>query len=424
MKFYLDPRRGKDGKHSIIIRGRDSFGKQYRIFLTSVFEEAKTEKANWNQKAQKVKGNPTLGETLKKIKSVVQTHVMKQQILNPAYNIPDAWTELYIKKPEKEKDTFPQKILAAIPVYKAFYRGKKSHGYLRILDQLKTDLEGWNPDIVFSKLNFLTLESFKSYLLSPDRKLKKIKAKPLSSATIYGRVKFLRELSTLAMRHGVLVDQSIFDYKVKYIHRSGGFALTYQELMKVYHYQSDNKTRMIARDYFLFEAFTGIRNSDCQDLRNGNIYSDYIQYFDQKNNDKAKTVTRHKLNDYIIKKYHKKDKPDNFLLPRIAQGTVNGELKFIARELKLDRLIPFNGELQPIHRHLSTHDGRHSYATLLNRLGIPQDYTKEELGHSQGITFGTYVHRDDRFQMIAGAIKDLSIEVNQETEIRKLQKAV
>jgi integrase len=434
MKFYLDPRPSKDGKQAIVIRGRYLSGKPYRFFVTSVFKEARIKAADWKQKDQKVMGNPKLGETLKKIKTVLEQQVLTQKVLNPSYDIPDAWKDLYETKSEKEKEVFPQKVIAAIPIYKEYFKGKKSHDYLRILDQLHIDLSGWNPDITFSKLNFLSLENFKEYLMSDKRKIppkklrsgkiKHMEAKPLESSTIYSRFKYLRELSTLAQRHGLPVDPAVFDYKVKYIHRSGGFALTYQELMKVFHYESENKTRMAARDYFLMEAFTGIRNSDCQALRNANVHQYFIEYSDQKNDGKIKTVTRHKLNNAIIKRHYNAKNPNDFLLPQIAQGTINIELKFIARELKLNRLISRKGELRPLYKCLATHSGRHSYATLLNQIGVPHDYIQEEIGHSQGLTFGTYTHRYDRYEVISEAINALPLVVENENEIRKLRKVV
>lgn len=448
MNFYLEPRKGKDGKHAIVIRGRDSFGKQYRIFLTSVFKEARIKAENWRQRIETSKGeakkiddprkhvigNPTLGYTLKDIKTAVEARVMHYRVVNPAYSVPDAWQELYQAPLTKSGGkNFPEKIVQAIPIYQEFYKAKKAHEYLRILSQLKADLTGWNKDIVFSKLTDLALEDFKSYLMGDGRRESERRIdtrgrirqpKPLEMATIYSRFKYLRQVAKLAQKHGLVVDTSIFDFTVSYTTRSGGFALTYPEIMKIVHYKTDNPTRALARDYFLLEATTGIRNSQLRDLKNARLHPEYIEYIDSKNGDQLKTATRHQLNDIILRKYYKKNEPNDFLMPHLAQATVNVELKFIARELKLDRLIPYRGGLEPIYRHLSTHDGRHTYSTLLNQLAIPPDYIKEEMGHSQGITFGVYTHRYDRYDVIRKAVNSLPVKLTEETRIRELRKAV
>jgi integrase len=418
MKFYLEARANKDGERAIVIRGRNFYGKPYRIFLTTAFPMARVKPGNWNQQDQKVLKNPPLAEALKNIETVLGRRVLEHKILNPSYGIPEAWRDIYQPKTSaEEKPAFPEKVILSIPIYKAFFKGKKAHDYLRILDQLEADLKIWNPDIVFSKLNFLALESLKSFLMGTDGK-----RKTLESSTIYSRFKYLRELATFAGRHGVVVDQSVYDFKMKYVHKAGGFALTWPELMKLFHYSSVNKTKNVARDFFLIEAFTGIRNSDCSDLRNASIHPEFIEYHDQKNQDKVKTVTRHKFNAEIIKRYYDPTAGSAFLLPALAQSTCNLYLKEIAKEAGLTRLISYGGELRPLHECIASHCGRHTYATLLNQLGISTDYIKEEIGHSQGLTFGTYVHRHDRYEVIRNAVNSLPMEITEETVFQKLRK--
>lgn len=149
------------------------------------------------------------------------------------------------------------------------------------------------------------------------------------------------------------------------------------------------------RIVFLFECYTGIRIGDILRLKweNLNIHTKTLNYITKKTgretthplNDLAfeildKKLRKHKniygvvQKDKYIFNFLKKDitnlgKEESLNAISSATATINRGLKKIAKKANIDK-------------NLSTHVGRHTYATMLVSLGGNTHYVKNLMGHS------------------------------------------
>ena len=121
-----------------------------------------------------------------------------------------------------------------------------------------------------------------------------------------------------------------------------------------------------ARELFLFECYTGIRISDILTLKWKNVASDKISIRMRKT-EKSLVVP---MNDFVKAVLDKRravvENNGGQILP---DKIINKQLKRIAEKVGIEKNI-------------STHVGRHSYATALLTSDIPLPVIKEMLGHS------------------------------------------
>ena len=128
-----------------------------------------------------------------------------------------------------------------------------------------------------------------------------------------------------------------------------------------------------ARELFLFECYTGIRISDILTLKWKNVASDKISIRMRK-----RTVVENNGGQILPDKYvfnilkvdvDKVNAQDALNAISSATAIINKQLKRIAEKVGIEKNI-------------STHVGRHSYATALLTSDIPLPVIKEMLGHS------------------------------------------
>lgn len=148
-----------------------------------------------------------------------------------------------------------------------------------------------------------------------------------------------------------------------------------------------------ARELFLFECYTGIRISDILTLKWRNIFNDKISIRMRKTekllivpmNDYIKSVLEKRR--FVVENNGGQITPEKYVFNILkvdvdkvtahevdnaissATAVINKKLKRIAEKVGIDKNI-------------STHVGRHSYATALLTSDIPLPVIKEMLGHS------------------------------------------
>ena len=126
------------------------------------------------------------------------------------------------------------------------------------------------------------------------------------------------------------------------------------------------------RDIFIFSCFTGLSYADIYDL----TYDDIKSHFDNnlwimKKRVKTNTDITVPLMDIplsIIEKYRGKQK-NNKVLPTMCNQKMNSYLKEIA-------------DLCGIKKQLTTHQSRHSFATLALNNGVSIESVSKMLGHA------------------------------------------
>ncbi|MPM05029.1 hypothetical protein SDC9_51310 [bioreactor metagenome] len=185
-------------------------------------------------------------------------------------------------------------------------------------------------------------------------------------------------------------------------------ALSLDDIHKIEAYECKSKTAEFCRDMWIFSFYcSGVNFADLCRMRYKDIQNDEIYFIRQKTKNTSQSQ-RDIISPitaplkHIILKHGNKDK-GGYIFP-ILNGAkteserinnirnfirlTNRKIKDIAKELKL-----MSG--------VSTYTSRHSYATILAKLRVPESYIAEQLGHSKrSVTQGYFdsYTREERFK--------------------------
>lgn len=149
----------------------------------------------------------------------------------------------------------------------------------------------------------------------------------------------------------------------------------------------------LAKDYFLFMCYTGVRYSDFFLLTKANLkssdgkYAYFLEYVAKKNNTHVVCPLTTKALA-IVNKYKSED--SNFLFPKVTKTKLFNNIKKHAQKAGIDSLVLdsyyVGNELiqQPTEKYklLSAHAGRHTFATLYIAKGGNIIYLQKFLGHT------------------------------------------
>lgn len=134
---------------------------------------------------------------------------------------------------------------------------------------------------------------------------------------------------------------------------------------------------------FLFQCLTGMRYSDMIVLEYSNVIGDHLTFTPQKTEDSSGKVVRmlltNKLREIIG------EKKQGRIFRHISNAKYNTYLKEVA-------------EIAQIEKKISSHVGRHTFATISIQKGIPLPILKELMGLSSIKTLMKYVHTNQRMR--------------------------
>jgi len=179
------------------------------------------------------------------------------------------------------------------------------------------------------------------------------------------------------------------------------YALTLDELKKIYSHEFSEERLAKVRDTFCFSCFTGLRYSDVVGLKKENIQSHQIKFTTKKTQDDLIIP----LNDFaqdILKKYKESEKP----LPVISSQKTNQYLKEIGKLLQISdavKQIRYRGTERietylPKYEVLTFHVARKTFITTSLVLGMNERIVKEFSGHRKEESFRRYVKFADNFK--------------------------
>lgn len=179
------------------------------------------------------------------------------------------------------------------------------------------------------------------------------------------------------------------------------YALSVDELMKIYNHEFKNEAHAQVRDVFCFLCFTGLRFSDAEKLKREDIKNGAVHLLIKK----TRTPMIIPLNEYaekILDKYKKDKKP----LPIISNQKTNDHLYQIGQDLGFKdpvKKILFKGAevietYVPKYEILTTHIGRKTFITNSLVLGMPERQVKEFSGHKNESNFRRYVAFADSYK--------------------------
>jgi integrase len=195
-------------------------------------------------------------------------------------------------------------------------------------------------------------------------------------------------------------------------------ALSLDEVEKIFNYQTDNDRVAKAKDFWIFcYLANGMNPKDMAHLKFKNIEGGFINF------ERAKTERSSRGNPILISvfispelqaildKHGNPDKqPDNFIFPVLRPGLnmleefdvlnhfktfINTGMKAIAKELKIENKV-------------SNVVSRHTFSTVLKRSGVPTEFIKDSLGHTNVMTTENYLgsFENETKKAVAGKLTD------------------
>ncbi|WP_316799814.1 site-specific integrase [Pedobacter frigidisoli] len=391
-------------------RNREAFGRapiyvKITVDGSRVFIPVKqtVEVAQWNQKAQKLKGNSSEN---------IAARDRMRQILN---EINQAYDELRFLKEvvtaEKIKIKFegedqgktlknlikyhfdqPGKLLAP-GTLKNYYSTERF--LLEFLKRKKIS------DIQLGKIDFKFITDFGVYLRtkSPDKG-----QRPCTNNTVMKHMERFQKLMGLALKFGWIVRDPFIHFTRKLITKDRE-VLDDLEIASLQSLDLPNHVEAIVRDMFVFSCYTGLSYSEMSTLSAHHITTD---------NDggvwlvmkRKKTLTTNEKSFHVlvlpialtlIQKYKLSPEAINrqTIFPCPSNQYTNRSLKIIAKKARIDKKISF-------------HIARHTFATTITlEKGISIESVSHMLGHSSIRT--TQIYSKVKQKKVAMEMKSLSM---------------
>ena len=357
-------------------------GDKIKIYCRIIIDRRKSEfytgfgikKEFWNVESGKAYRNADINNELTKIESKIydiRRSILDSGLLLTASNIVDYYNGKKILKVYllnyftnhlqhiKSKDELARITIA------------QYHTTFRIVQQFVQE--------TLKKSDVLIAEVDYRFIIDLDHYMVKSYLDPLGKHiarnTINKHHSRFRTLLIKAIKEDLITKNPYINFRLKDI-KTQRFHLSEDEIRLLKeHHLNNNIVLQKVRDFFLFSCYTGLRFNDAYKLKMDDIIKD-------QNGISIISIKMGKTNDYvqiplikeameIIEKYNAQ--PDrevlNYVLPRIKNQKINFHLKTI-------------GDIIGIHKLITHHVARHTFATLALNRGIPIEVVQKLLGHT------------------------------------------
>jgi len=219
------------------------------------------------------------------------------------------------------------------------------------------------PDITIKEVGYGFITNFDIFLRSNCRS---------GHNTVVKHLRYLKQVTTEALKSGLIRIDPFLDIPLSSKKGYREF-LTKEELRVIINQRFASEILKETRDVFVFCCMTGFAYVDVSKLTEDDIVTgDDNKKFIIKDRTKTGVQAFVPLLETplkIIQKYKKKNLPGGKLLPVYSCQVMNRYLKEI-------------GELCGIKKPLSSHVGRHTFATLMLTEGISVESVSKMLGHT------------------------------------------
>jgi len=251
---------------------------------------------------------------------------------------------------------------------------------------LRKRLKSYKSNICTSDIDYNFVKGFDSYL-------KKLELK--EGGAVYNMHKCLKSII-----HQIYLMQKIsfspynnFKFKGPKVNEE---YLTEDEVISLRNLKFDDlqsKKYKLTKDMFLFSCYTGLRFIDCDHLLVKNIdLKNSILSIIQEKTDKVLKVPFNSQAMSVLCKYMIGKKKDEKVFPKIANQTINDNLKDLADMAGINKRVHF-------------HLGRHTFgSSLINLFNIPLPLVSKLLGHKN--ISNTLIYTNSNFSVLQNAMKD------------------
>lgn len=186
-----------------------------------------------------------------------------------------------------------------------------------------------------------------------------------------------------------LIEKNPYHFFQKPKTRNRPVFLTGEELNRIRKYKGIVRIEK-ARDLFLFQCLTGMPYSDMQLLKPSDIKEGRFIYKPRQKTGEIQMIPLLPESKEILERFS----GHAYCFPRISNQKLNAYLKELAT-------------IKDIEKPLTTHVGRHTFATLMLEKGLPLETISHILGHASTKT--TSIYAKMQITKIEGDLKRLNI---------------
>ena len=255
---------------------------------------------------------------------------------------------------------------------------------------LQAQLHQWRQDVGFEDFDESGLRSWVAFAQG-DLKLRNV--------TVLKKMDFLRWFLRWSRKKGYMKDGTFETFRPALKTAQNRVVyLTWDELMRLWKWEVPEAKPWlgVARDIFLFQAFTSVRFSDAHTLRREDIFPDSFFVITKKTDDPLE-IDLNKWSRAILDRY--KDLPDGYALPRMCGQRANIYIKEVMRECGIDeptRRTIYDGsgrndEVVPKWQLVGTHTARRTFICNALAMGIPPNTVMRWTGHSSYASMRPYI---------------------------------
>jgi len=360
ISMYLDSKLDTEGRQQLFF---DVKGHNKRSRFSSGI---KVQKDNFNGSViSKKEINADLKNALLQGKFSILSNLIVEASLKGIKFLPNQIKEAYTertKERETEKEIEPKKpdtkkklLVDYFDYYKNLYSKVYKESTLRADKQVKDHILRFDPEIAIEDINQTWLVKYCSYLVDLDLEDSTIKQRHLKS---------IKNICREARREGIIVSQQVDKFTWKSQPKQPFFA-TWDEveaIEKIDDFVIPIQERI--RDISLLSCYTGLRDSDLQEIRIENMYK-------QKDQIMLKVRVKKTNFDYAIPISTKVEaifKKYNYEIKTVSQQEYNREIKNIARIVVKGQIIKVKNSgnkrtTQKVERWqmFTTHTGRRTF---------------------------------------------------------------
>lgn len=385
-------------KFVVKMEKQDNFGLvpiYAKMFINGQKLELSTNKRiepfKWDKYNKNAKYDNDLNEFLELYKTKMYNTYSKA-LLNDEYLTPELFKKMLkgVKKPTQKvhylletatlHNTNFEKMIGIKYSYGSYKNYKSTLKYLKEF----VPIYSGNKDIPLEEVNYNFCESYYGYVTTE---------KTCTTNGANKQIQRLKKIINYAIKQGFISKNPMatFTLEFKPVNK---VTLSIEELKKLIQFDFQRPTLEKVRDIFIFQCFTGLSYADIKTLNLKDIEDNLIKM------DRAKTGNKFVVPLLpqaleLIDKYADYENTSKPIFPVLSNQKMNSTLKMIQ-------------EIVGIRKSLTTHIGRHTFATTITLAnGVPIETVSKMLGHTKISTTQVYAKvLDDKIIKDMDKLKD------------------
>jgi integrase/recombinase XerD len=337
--------------------------------------------ANWDEKTLRIKGN---SKDTKDDNLVIEQCMARLNDIAVRYRLQNIHLSAELLKNEWKNPA------RRIDFYKFFdeiiaeRKGELAHNTVKSHKSAITIFKIFKPTLSFAEITPDFIDSLQRWLKTKHGN---------DTNTVHTKMRILRNYLNVAVRKGIITENPFSSVKIKKTTTTRVF-LTSVELNILWELYISGKLlpakQKILR-HFLFMCFTGLRISDMKLLTKTSIIADMLVFNVKKTKNTKRDMVKVPLNSYATRLIADENSLTKYLFNTITEQKMNVYIKEIA-------------SAAGIHKAVTNHSGRHTFATCWLKKTKDLAQLQVLLGHSNIAETMIYVHVDD--EMLRGEMKN------------------